>query len=103
MFEGGDDPIGIRRWRGFADHAEVRTELTRNFRPATSRRANELLGPLGVALEVDAANHALAVKFIGRVAVVEAARLCAGHDAGPGEAVCGCKRGGGNGGEQKGI
>jgi integrase len=97
VFEVADYTSGVRRFRGFSDPAEARREAEkiarqlatgettaatmRNSEAASYGRAIELLQPIGISLEVAAANYAKAFGILGGDSIVEAATFYTRHRA----------------------
>ena len=97
VFEVADYTSGARRFRGFSDAAEARSEAERiarqlatgkataatmlNSEAASYGRAMELLRPLGISLELAAAKVAKAFEIRGGDFIIEDATFCARHRA----------------------
>ena len=97
VFEVSDYTGGIRRLRGFTDAGEARREAEKiarqlstgnataasmkNSEAASFGRAIELLKPVGISLEVAAANYGKAFEILGQDSIIEAAAFYARHRA----------------------
>jgi len=95
IYELADYTSGLRRLRGFTDHAQARKEAEKiarqlssgdataasmtNAQAASFGRAVELLRPTGIALEVAAGIVAKAVEILGEDRIIEAAHFLKRH------------------------
>jgi integrase len=97
VFDVADYTTGARRFRGFSDAGDARREAEKiarqlatgettaatmkNSEAASFGRALELLKPVGISLEVAAANYAKVCALLGGDKVVEAAEFFKRHRA----------------------
>jgi hypothetical protein len=98
IFEVADYTNGIRRLRGFSEHADARKEAEkiarqlssgdataatmRNSEAASYGRSTELLRPTGAALELAASVYAKCYEILGSDRMIEAATFFKRHGAG---------------------